>query len=150
MKAPRRFACAALALGTAALLFRGQLAAAVITRGDDALRNGDVATALRNYRKALVLDPASAVAADRLAFELALRHRRADAQAAVELAGRGLRQHPDDPALLADRGFAELELGRWREAGFDLRRAGALTQDPRYAHAAARIALHGHSGGHAR
>jgi tetratricopeptide (TPR) repeat protein len=136
----RRFACAGLALGVAALLFRVPLAAAVVTRGDDALRNGDRATALRSYRKALILDPGSAVAADRLAFELALRHRRVDAIAAIDLAGSALRHHPDDPALLADRGFAELEVSLWSAARDDFRRLQALTGDPRYARLAARIA----------
>lgn len=141
MKRGRRFVCAALSLGVAALLFRGPLAAAVVTRGDDALRNGDAATALRSYRKALAIDPGSAVAADRLAFELALHHRRADAEAAVALAGRALDRHPADAALLADRAFAELVLSRWAAARDDFRRAGALARDPRYADAAARIAL---------
>jgi tetratricopeptide (TPR) repeat protein len=144
VNARRRLACAALALATAGILFRAPLAAAVVTRGDDALRNGDIATALRSYRKAMRIDPGSVVAADRLAFELALRHRRTDADAAIELAGRALQRHPLDAALLADRAFAELELNRWDAARADFRAVAALTHDPRYHRAAERIARRTH------
>lgn len=145
MRTQRRFACAALALGTAAVLFRGPLAAAVVTRGDDALRNGDRATALRSYRKALALDPGSAVAADRLAFELALHHRRDDAEAAVALTTAVLGRHPDDPALLADRAFAELQLRRWDAARADFLRVAAASSDRRYARVAQLLAGRGES-----
>lgn len=137
----RRCACAAIALATAGVLFHGSLAAAVVTRGDDALRSGDVATALRSYRKALVLDPGSTLAADRLAFQLALAHRPAAAAAAVAVASTALVLHPQEAALLADRAFGELQLHAWRHASADFARAGALTRDPRYISLAARLAV---------
>jgi tetratricopeptide (TPR) repeat protein len=137
----RRCACAVTALAAAALLFHGSLAAAVVTRGDDALRNGDITTAVRSYRKALALDPRSALAADRLAFELALFHRPDAAAAAVAVASAVLRQHPDEAGLYADRGFGELQLHAWRDARADFARAGALASDARYDYLAARLAL---------
>lgn len=144
MSAPgplRRCACAALAIGIAALLFHGSLAAAVVTRGDDALRSGDVATALRSYRKALRLDSGSVVAADRLAFHLALTHEARAAAVAAAIASDALRAHPSEPSLLADRAFAELVLRDWPRARADFARAGTLARDARYDYLAARLAL---------
>lgn len=136
----RRLSCAALALTASAVVFRAPLAEAIVTRGDDAWRSGAPAEAIRFYRRALAIDPASSVAADRLAFQLAIRHDRADAQAARELADRVLRLRPADPALLADRAFAELELRRWGDAQRDFAQAGKVAHDPRYGRLARRLA----------
>ena len=146
----RRLGVAAVALGAAFVLFHGQLAAAVVTRGDDALRAGDVAAALRYYERATQLDPASAVAADRLAFHLALRHDRTGARQAIAVATRTLVAAGDDSALLADRAFAELALRRWHDAEGDFARAGALAHDARFHHFAGRMALRSGDRGGAR
>jgi len=138
----RRCVLAAAALTIAFALFHRQLAAAVVTRGDDALRAGDSATALRLYARAIQLDVTSSVAADRLAFYLALSHQRAGARAAIAVASRALTAGIGDPALYADRAFAELQLHAWRDAEHDFARAGRLAHDPRYEHFAARMALH--------
>lgn len=137
----RRCTLAGAALSIACALFHGQLAAAVVTRGDDALRAGDSTTALRLYARAMQLDAGSAVAADRLAFYLALSHQRAGARAAIAVASRALTAGLDEPALYADRAFAELQLHAWRDAERDFARAGSLAHDPRYEHFAARMAL---------
>jgi tetratricopeptide (TPR) repeat protein len=141
MTRSRRVILAGTALAAALALFHGQLAAAVVTRGDDALRTGDLDTAIRLYDRAARLDPRSAIAADRLAFRLALRHDRADARAAVAIATRGLAANVLEPALFADRAFAELQLQAWRDAERDFERAGALAHDARYEHFAGRMAL---------
>lgn len=146
----RRLGVATVALATAFALFHGQLAAAVVTRGDDALRAGDVAGALRFYDRATQLDPASAVAADRLAFHLALARDRNGSQRAVTVASRALAAGALDPALYADRAFAELALRRWRDAERDFARAGTLARDARYDHFAARMALRSADRGAAR
>lgn len=137
----RRLAVAGTALAAAFGLFHGQLAAAVVTRGDDALRSGDLDTAIRFYDRASRLDPRSTVAADRLAFRLALQHDPANARAAVAIATRGLAASAGEPALFADRAFAELQLHAWREAERDFDRAGTLAHDARYEHFAGRMAL---------
>ena len=62
----RRFAIAGVALVLAGGLFRGQLGTALVTRGDDAVRNGDRTGAVRYYTRALAIDPHSLRAADRL------------------------------------------------------------------------------------
>jgi tetratricopeptide (TPR) repeat protein len=141
MTRSRRLAVAGAALGMAFVLFHGQLATAVVTRGDDALRSGDVNTAVRLYMRALTLDSHSTVAADRLAFHLALRHDRHDAGAAVAIATKALAANASEPALFADRAFAELQLRSWSAAERDFDRAGRLAGDPRYEHFAGRMAL---------
>jgi tetratricopeptide (TPR) repeat protein len=141
MTRSRRLTLAVGALATAFFLFHGQLATAVVTRGDDALRTGDVDTAIRLYFRATQLDAGSSVAADRLAFHLALLHDRSSAHVAVNIATRALRERPLEPALFADRAFAELQLRAWRGAERDFDRAGRLARDARYEHFAARMAL---------
>lgn len=137
----RRVGATGIALFLAFMLFRGQLAAAVVTRGDDVLRSGDVDGAMRLYARALQLDKSSGVAADRLAFRLALSHRASDARNAVEVVGAALEARPATPALLADRAFAELRLNALPAAERDFARAGDLGRDARYEHFASRIAL---------
>ncbi len=137
---PRRIGIACAALLLAAGLFRGAVASALVTRGDDALRAGDTA-GTRYYARALAIDPACARAADRLAFALALRRRPEDAEAAVAVATAALAHVPDDGPLLADRGFAEQRLARWAAAERDFGRAGSVGRDARYDHLAGRVAL---------
>ena len=137
----RRFAIALVSLVLAAGLFHGQVAAALVTRGDDALRSGDRTAAVRYYRRALSIDAHSTNAADRLAFYLDLRNAHGDAQMAIEIATTALAARPTDAALLADRGLAEQHLQRWAAAQRDFVRAAEAGHDPRYDHLAARIAL---------
>ncbi|HTW83425.1 MAG TPA: hypothetical protein VMD91_05075 [Candidatus Sulfotelmatobacter sp.] len=141
---PRRFALAAVALACAALLFRGEVATALVTRGDDALRGGDVDRAVNAYARATAIDARSAVAADRLAFFLLVRRGRGDAALALAVAVRALRAVPNDPLLLADRGFAAQRLGRIREAERAFAAAALGARDPRYAQLAGRMAQRAH------
>ncbi len=137
----RRFAIAAVTLVLASGLFRPQLASALIMRGDDAIRNGDRASAIRYYGRAIAVDAGSATAADRLAFSLCLRRVPRDAQAAIDIATSALRRAPDNASLLADRALAEQVLRRWPRAELDFARAAHVARDPRYDHFAGRIAL---------
>ncbi|MDB5042142.1 MAG: hypothetical protein JWN27_2868 [Candidatus Eremiobacteraeota bacterium] len=140
----RRCVLAAVSLLFAAALFRAHVAAALVTRGDDLLRDGNVDGAVRSYARARWLDAGSAVAADRLAFYLVLRGRDGDAVRAYAVAGDALLFSPRDPQLLADRGFAAERLGRWRSAESSFAAAAAAARDPRYFHLAARMAERAH------
>jgi hypothetical protein len=138
----RRLVLAGCSLALAFALFRGQLAAAIVTRADDALRSGDVIAAIRLYDRATQIDARSSVAADRLAFYLALRHDRASAERAIAVATRAIAAGAADSALFADRAFAGVQLRAWRSAERDFAAAGRLAHDPRYEHFAGRMALH--------
>ncbi len=141
MPVHRRVAVALVSLVSAAILFRSEIASALVTRGDDRLRAGDVDGAVRVYTRAAYIDARSVVASDRLAFYLLLRRRPGDALRAHDVATAALQIAPDNPALLADRAFAAQRLRRWRDAEDDFIAAAAAGRDPRYAHLASRMAL---------
>lgn len=126
----RRFAVAFVALALCAIIFRAQLAQALVVRGDDYLYRGDSAAALERYRRALNLAPASQAAADRFVF-VSLQHNTAiSLRAAVNVATQYLSARPDDPALLADRALCYLHERRYARAESDFERAARASDAP--------------------
>lgn len=126
----RRFAVAALALVCSALLFRAQIAEALVIRGDDYMYRGDPVHALERYGRALTIAPSSGVAADRYAFVSLQRRTHASIAAAIAVANRYLGDHPNDAALLTDRALCYLQLHRYMEAERDFERAARSSRAP--------------------
>lgn len=137
---PRRVVVAAVSLCCCALLFRGNVATALVSRGDALLTSGDLSGAVRIYGRALRIAGNDADAADRLAFAFLLRRGPGDALRAYAAASTGLEAAPQDGRLWVDRGFASQRLSRWRDAEAAFLNAAAMTRDARYARLAARMA----------
>lgn len=139
----RRLALAVASLGLCALLFRGQIADSLVTRGDSFLQAGQAARAERYYRHAVWWDPGSAVAADRFAFVgFQLRTREA-LDAGITIAGNALVRSPNDWRLLLDRALCLQAERRFIEARVDFARAAEIRRDPQLLHFAGWAALRG-------
>ncbi|HEY8296751.1 MAG TPA: tetratricopeptide repeat protein [Candidatus Baltobacteraceae bacterium] len=132
MTRARRFLVAAASLSVAALLFRAQLGAALVVRGDDFLYRSDARQARTYYARALRFDPDSESAADRYVFFGLQVRTHASLDAAIGVASAYLRRHPDDGAILADRALAYLIERRYDKAEPDFERAARASRDPRY------------------
>jgi tetratricopeptide (TPR) repeat protein len=136
----RRFSMAFLALCISGFLFRGALATALVTRGDDFFQKGRVERARMYYARALFFDSRATLAADRYAFS-ALEMRTPEAlRSSIRVATAALAYAPSDAALLEDRGLLYLIERRYRQAREDLLRAAAITGDPRWRRLAAQAA----------
>ncbi len=137
----RRFAVAFVSLVLCALLFHGQIADALVSRGDSFLQGGRPARAERYYRRALWWDPRSTIAADRFAFVGFELRTRASLDAAIEIAGDALARTPADQPLLLDRALCLQAEGRYGEARADFARAALIRRDPQVLHFAGWAAL---------
>jgi tetratricopeptide (TPR) repeat protein len=129
--AARRAVLAALSLAIAAPLFHGQIADALVVRGDEALYRARPPQALQYYRRALWFDPDSAPAVDRFAFVAMSLHDAPSLAAAAVVASRYLVRHRDDVVVRMDRAMAYRALGARREALADFAAVGLATGDAR-------------------
>jgi tetratricopeptide (TPR) repeat protein len=120
----RRFTMALCALAGAALLFRSQVADALVLRGDDYLYRGEPARALQRYARALALDPFSQSAVDRYVF---VSIERSDFSGAVAVATRYLSSRPNDGTVRTDRALCYLHERRYALAERDFESAARAT-----------------------
>jgi putative PEP-CTERM system TPR-repeat lipoprotein len=95
-----------------------------------AMQNGESKTAIEQYRQVLELRPEQPIAMNNLAMLIAAQA----PEEALELAERGLKQRPDEPAFLDTAGLALLELGQNERARDMLARAHQGTPDPSIAY----------------
>lgn len=125
----RRFAVAVFALSCASVLFRTQVADALVIRGDEYMYRGDRIAALERYKRALTIAPGLEVAADRYVFVSLERQTPSSLRAAIAVADRYLRRHPSDAAVLSDRALCYLHLQRYGLAQQDFERAAKATHE---------------------
>ena len=130
----RRIALAIAAVAVSGILLRGQMAQALVVRGDEFLYRSDSKSALRYYRRALRFDATNGVALDRLLFVATVLRDRAGMRGGVERAARYLERRPDDDVIRMDRAMACRALGEdsiaWADfeiVGYRMRDARALT-----------------------
>jgi tetratricopeptide (TPR) repeat protein len=128
----RRAALACVSCVLAAMLFRGQIAAALVVRGDELLFRGDLSGAAQRYRRALIVDAGSATATDRYVFVQMRMRTAASIADGVNVATKYLR-HTADAPILADRALCYLIQRDYAGAQRDFEEATALTRDPAYA-----------------
>jgi tetratricopeptide (TPR) repeat protein len=136
----RRVAVCIAAITLAAILFRGQLASGLISRGDEFLQLGAVSRAERYYSRALAVDGNSTAAAERLAFAGLLLKTPGTLREAVAVATDALGREPGNVALLNDRGLAFNALGDFESARRDFVELAARDGDVRYYEFAAQAA----------
>ena len=130
---PRRRACiAALGCVLAATVCRGQIATALLLRGDEFLYRGNDADALRYYGRAITLDPRLASAADRYAFVAMQTHNRRALDDAIRTLDRAIAAGSGDVALIADRALCLHLERRYAPARRDFIAAARESRDPRY------------------
>lgn len=127
----RRIGAVLLGLGLSALLFRAQLASGLVTRGDDMLAGGELERARVYYRRALVFDPLSPTATERLTFAGLLTRTHEALAECVAVATRALARGPIAEALRVDRALCRNALGEYRAAASDFA-ALAAAGDARY------------------
>jgi Flp pilus assembly protein TadD len=138
---PSRCAVAAVSVCACFALFHGEIAAALVTRGDALVSRGHAESAAAYYGRALSFDRGSPIVADRIAFAAFATHSDESLQRAVTVASLGLRYHPNDENLLVDRALSLQALRRRRSALVDFTQAARSTRNPTYAIFAAWDAL---------
>ena len=129
----RKICVAVSALFLSAVLFRTQIAGAIVARGDDLLVRGNKGSAMRYYERALIIDPSTSLAADRLAFTLLQQRTSQSLLRCVATVTEFFARNRADSELLADRALCFLLLHRYAAAEDDFRRAASasIINEPR-------------------
>ena len=127
LPAGRRIVVALVAVMIAALLFRPQIASALVSRGDEFLARGNAGAARVYYRRAMLVDGESPTAVDRFVFFGTMSRERAVLQQAIAAASAYLSAHAADAVLLEDRALCYQRTGRFEEAASDFEAAARVT-----------------------
>ena len=147
---PRRLMIALVVALFSAILFRGQVATALVTRGDEFLYRGEITQARAHYLRALLFDPHFLAAADRYIFFSLQEKTTENLTDAIQVADASLRFAPRDADLLYDRGLCLRYMHRYGLAAKDFAAAASLRRNPRLYHLAAWAALRAHDPRQAR
>jgi tetratricopeptide (TPR) repeat protein len=124
----RRLAIVAIALLLSAVLLRGAMSSALVSRGDELEIAGDGGRAIAKYKLAIMLDHANAVALDRFAFSAIRSHRTERLRETLRLMGAS---SIASPQLIMDRALCLHLLGEYSRAAFDFEAAGMKQHDAR-------------------
>jgi tetratricopeptide (TPR) repeat protein len=120
-----------MAIGAAAILLHGQLADALVMRGDERLYRAQPSRALAYYQRALWLDPTDAVAVDRLLFVATTIRDRDALRVGIARASTYLARRPNDNVVRMDRAMAFRAIGQPARALEDFARVGRDARDVR-------------------
>ncbi len=103
---------AGIGIAVAAVAARPELANGLVARGDDVAEAGNAARAQIYYRRALVIDPSSSAALDRVAVAAMMQ---GDARTKKDIVRRlgGALARRSDKSLLFDLALLQLELRRY-------------------------------------
>jgi len=112
------------------MTMRGQIANALVVRGDELLIRNEYDAAAARYARALWFDPQSEGAVDRISFIAIERHQRLPLMNAIQTSSAFLRHRPLSGLVLFDRGLCYLLLRKYSRAFRDFSRAAKLTLDP--------------------
>ncbi len=128
----RRLAIAGVSCALAGLLFHGQIAIALITRGDDFLTRGDISSARYYYFRAMRFDHNLGPAVDRFVFFSIEQRTPKRLREAIIVASAFLSDHPHDAALLADRALCYQLIKRYNLAAADFAAAASASRSAKY------------------
>ena len=141
MKDRRAWLVIAISLAISAVLFRPFVADALVSRGDEFLRAGDLRAARVYYARAVRVDPDSEAAAERFTF-VGFRIGGAERlRALLAFADAYVGRHPSSWSVRLDRAFALLAAGMDQPAAREFLRLGDERADFRYFGLAAHAAL---------
>lgn len=140
MKTAARLASAVACVALVGVLARNGIAEAILTRGDDAARAGELATAATYYDRARLIGGDSIDQLERYALLALLTPRGKMSSSAMRSADAFLGANPASAPGYFDRGLIEWRNGAYAVSARDFRTAWHIGRDPR-AVAFARSAL---------
>jgi tetratricopeptide (TPR) repeat protein len=127
----RRLGLVLGAIVLAAILLRGSLSSALVSRGDALAYSGNAGRAAVMYRRALWFDAGNGAAVDRYVFAAIVSHDRRALGRGVDIASSYLLRNPGDATVRMDRALCFQRLQKRRAAAEDFELAGRALRDAR-------------------